>query len=168
MTRWLSASTPPAARDSGNRRTRRSTKIRSARATAHARRRLIAGERVYTLSPGGLLQCLKLADGASVWQRALLDDYEVPRSFFGVGTSPILEGGRLLVNVGAKDAGIVAFDKDTGKEVWKATGDGASYSSPVAATIDGVRHVIFFTRQGIVSLDPATGAVRFSKRGARA
>jgi len=125
---------------------------------------LIAGERVYTLSPGGLLQCLNLTNGTQVWKRALLEDYEVPPSFFGVGTSPILEGGRLLVNVGAKDAGIVAFDKDTGKEVWKATGDGASYSSPVAATIDGVRLVIFFTRQGIVSLDPATGAVRFSKR----
>ncbi len=125
---------------------------------------LVAGGRVYTLSPGGLLLCLNLADGKKVWQRALLEDYAVPPSFFGVGTSPILEGDRLLVNVGARDAGIVAFDKDSGKEVWKATGDGASYSSPVSATIDGVRQVIFFTRQGIVSLDPATGAVLFSKR----
>jgi outer membrane protein assembly factor BamB len=125
---------------------------------------LIAGERVYTLGPAGLLSCLKMADGEKVWQRALLQDYEVPQSFFGVGTSPILESGRLLVNVGARDAGIVAFDKDTGKEVWKATGDGASYASPVAADMDGVRHVVFFTRQGIVSLDPANGAVRFSKR----
>jgi outer membrane protein assembly factor BamB len=125
---------------------------------------LIAGERVYTLSPGGRLLCLKLTDGAKVWQRALLEDFEAPSSFFGVGTSPILEGDRLIVNVGAREAGIVAFDRDTGKQVWKATEDGASYSSPVAATIDGVRHVIFLTRQGIVSLDPATGAVRFSKR----
>lgn len=125
---------------------------------------LIAGERVYTLSPGGRLLCLKLADGDKIWQRQLLADYSVPRSYFGVGTSPILEGNRLLVNVGARDAGIVAFDKDTGKEVWKATQDGASYSSPVAADIDGVRHVLFFTRQGIVSVDPATGNVRFSKR----
>ncbi|MGH7171947.1 MAG: PQQ-binding-like beta-propeller repeat protein [Gemmataceae bacterium] len=125
---------------------------------------LIAGERVYTLSPGGRLLCLKLADGDKVWQRELLKDYKVPQSYFGVGTSPILEGGRLLVNVGGRDAGIVAFDKDNGKEVWKATGDGASYSSPVSATLDGVRHVLFFTRQGIVSLDPATGNVRFSKR----
>jgi outer membrane protein assembly factor BamB len=125
---------------------------------------LIAGEHVYTLSPGGRLLCLNLRDGAKVWQRELLKDYKVPRSFFGVGTSPILEGGHVLVNVGARDAGIVAFDKDSGKEVWKATGDGASYSSPVAATIDGVRHVLFFTRQGIVSLDPASGGVRFSKR----
>jgi outer membrane protein assembly factor BamB len=125
---------------------------------------LVAGERVYTLSPGGLLLCLKLADGKKAWQRALVEDYEVPQSFFGVGTSPILEGGRLLVNVGGKDAGIVAFDKDSGKELWKATSDEASYSSPVSATIDGVRHVIFFTRQGIVSVNPATGSVRFSKR----
>ena len=125
---------------------------------------LVAGERVYTLSPSGLLQCLKLTDGARVWQRTLLDDYMIPPSFFGVGTSPILEGGRLIVNVGARDAGMVAFDKDNGKEVWKATSDGASYSSPIAATIDGVRHVIFLTRLGIVSLDPADGSVRFSKR----
>jgi outer membrane protein assembly factor BamB len=125
---------------------------------------LIAGERVYALSPGGRLLCLKLADGEKIWQRELLKDYAVPRSFFGVGTSPILEDGKLLVNVGGRGAGIVAFDTENGKEVWKAAEDGASYSSPVAATIDGVRHAIFFTRQGIVSLDPANGNVRFHKR----
>jgi outer membrane protein assembly factor BamB len=125
---------------------------------------LIAGEHVYTLSPGGRLLCLKLANGTKIWQRELLQDYNVPPSYFGVGTSPILESGRLLVNVGGRNAGIVAFDPDSGKEVWKATPDGASYASPVAADIDGVRHVVFFTRQGIVSLDPASGNVRFSKR----
>src|SRR6185437_2145213 len=125
---------------------------------------LIAGERVYTLSPGGRLLCLKLANGEKIWQRELLNDYNVPRSYFGVGTSPILEGSRLLVNVGGRDAGIVAFDKDSGKEVWRATQDGPSYSSPTSADIDGVRHVVFFTRQGIVSVDPESGNVRFSKR----
>jgi outer membrane protein assembly factor BamB len=125
---------------------------------------LIAGGNVYTLSPGGRLLCLKLASGEKVWERELLKDYNVPPSYFGVGTSPILEGGRLLINVGSRGAGIVAFDKDNGKEVWKATEDGASYSSPITADIDGVRHVVFFTRQGIVSLDPANGNVRFRKR----
>jgi outer membrane protein assembly factor BamB len=75
-----------------------------------------------------------------------------------------VEGNLLLLNVGARGAGIVAFNKDDGKEVWKATEHPASYSSPVAATIDGVRHVFFFTREGIVGLDPANGKVRFSKR----
>jgi outer membrane protein assembly factor BamB len=124
----------------------------------------IAGDHVYTLSPGGLLLCLKLSDGTKVWQRALLEDYEVPPSYFGVGTSPLVEGNLMLVNVGGKDAGIVAFDKASGKEVWKATGQGASYASPIAATLDGVRHVLFFTREGLASVDPANGTVRFSKR----
>jgi outer membrane protein assembly factor BamB len=124
---------------------------------------LVAGGRVYTLGAEGRLRCLDLDTGKSVWERALLDDYQVPRNFFGVGTSPLLKGRLLLVNVGGKGAGIVAFDKDTGKEVWKATDQGASYASPVAATVGGTRHVFFFTRDGLVSLDPATGAVRFAK-----
>lgn len=124
---------------------------------------LIAGGRVWTLGPTGTLTCLDLETGKKVWSRALLEDYRVRRSFFGVGTSPLLEGNLLLLNVGGRGAGIVAFDKDTGKEVWKATDQDASYASPVAATIDGVRQAIFFTRAGLVSLDPAGGAVRFAK-----
>lgn len=125
---------------------------------------LIDGSKVYTLGPAGRLLCLKLATGGKVWQRDLLSDYEVPRSFFGVGTSPLIEGDLVLINVGSREAGIVAFDKNAGKEVWKATGQEASYASPIAATLDGVRQAIFFTREGLVSLDPATGTVRFTKR----
>jgi outer membrane protein assembly factor BamB len=125
---------------------------------------LIAGGRVYTLSPGGLLLCLQMEDGKRVWQKALLEEYTVPPSFFGVGTSPLIEGNLVLVNVGGRDAGIVAFDKHTGKEAWKATSQGASYASPVAVALDGVRHALFFTRDGLVSVDPANGQVRFTKR----
>jgi outer membrane protein assembly factor BamB len=81
-----------------------------------------------------------------------------------VATSPLLESNLLLLNVGGKQAGIVAFDKDTGKEVWRATDHGASYSSPVAATLNGKRRIVFFTREGIVLLDPRTGEVTYSKR----
>src|SRR5205085_413332 len=126
---------------------------------------LVAGGKVYTLGADGLLQCLTLEDGKKVWRRELHKDYEVRKGFFGVATSPLVEGNLLVVNVGGRGgAGIVAFDKDGGKEVWKSTDHDASYSSPVAATIDGVRHLLFFTREGVVSLDPASGAARFSKR----
>ncbi len=124
---------------------------------------LVAGERVFTLGAQGRLLCLELGTGKKVWEKDLQTEYKIPDSFFGVGTSPILEGDLLLINVGAPGAGIVAFHKDTGKEVWKATDDEASYSSPVAATIDGTRHVFFFTRDGLVSLDPKTGAIHFRK-----
>ncbi|HMF11949.1 MAG TPA: PQQ-binding-like beta-propeller repeat protein [Gemmataceae bacterium] len=125
---------------------------------------LIAGKHVYTLGAEGKMHCLELATGKKVWDRALADDYQAAKGFFGVATSPVLDNGFLLVNIGGKNAGIVALNAETGKEVWKATTDAASYSSPVVATIDGVRHALFFTREGIVSLDPATGDVRFRKR----
>lgn len=125
---------------------------------------LIAGNRVYTLGAEGKLHCLELDTGKRVWDRAINTEYQVRPGFFGTATSPILEGNRLLINVGGKGAGIVAFDKESGKELWKATDHEASYSSPVAATIDGARQVCFFTREGIVLLDPEKGTVHFTQR----
>jgi outer membrane protein assembly factor BamB len=125
---------------------------------------VIAGNHVYTLGAEGQLHCLELKTGKKIWVRSLKTEYQAPKGFFGVGTSPLVEGNLVLVNVGSKEAGIVAFDKDTGREVWRATNHAASYSSPVAATLDGVRTIIFFTREGIVLLDPQTGTIRYSKR----
>jgi outer membrane protein assembly factor BamB len=125
----------------------------------------VAGDRVYTLGADGVLQCLKLDNGDKVWRKALRDEYKIGKSFFGIGTSPLVEGDRVLVNVGGKNgAGVVAFARDSGKEAWKAVDQDASYSSPVAADVDGVRCALFLTREGLVGLDPADGAVRFSKR----
>lgn len=125
---------------------------------------LIDADRVYTFGAAGRLQCLDLKTGKEIWARALANDYELRPNFFGLATTPILEGKLLLVNLGAVGAGIVAFHRDDGKEVWKATDQETSYASPIAATVDGVRHAFFFAREGLVSLDPATGKVRFSKR----
>lgn len=124
---------------------------------------LVAGNRVYTLGAEGRLHCLQLDTGKKVWDRSLNTEYQVRKGFFGVATSPLLEGNLLLLNVGGKAAGIVALDKDTGQEVWRATDHEASYSSPVAATFNGKRRVVFFTREGIVLLDPRTGDVAYSK-----
>src|SRR5262249_15119874 len=125
---------------------------------------LIADRRVYTLGAEGKLHCLDLPSGKKVWERSLIPEYQVRKGFFGVATSPLLEGNLLLINVGGKDAGIVAFEKDSGREVWRATNHEASYSSPVSATFDGRRSAIFLTREGIVLLDPQTGRVRESRR----
>src|SRR5260370_29412350 len=62
---------------------------------------------------------------------------------------------------GAGRAGLVAFDAATGKTLWTSTDQAASYSSPVAATVNGARHVFFFTRAGLVDIDPASGKVRY-------
>lgn len=124
---------------------------------------LMAGDRVYVFGARGGLHCVSLADGKKVWSRDCAEEFKAPDGYFGAGSTPILEGDKLLVNVGAgrNQAGIVAFDAATGKTVWQATDELASYSSPIAVTLDGVRHVIFVTRLSALSLDPDNGQVRW-------
>ncbi len=132
---------------------------------------LIHGQRVIVFGAQGRLRCLDLASGKRLWERATHAEFKAPEGYFGAGSSPIVAGDKLLVNVGAgKDkAGVVAFDLATGKTVWQATDEVASYSSPVLATINGTEHAIFITRAKTVSLDPSNGNVRFEfpfgKRG---
>lgn len=117
---------------------------------------------VYVFGGGGNLHSVSLADGKKRWSRAAYKDFEAPDGYFGAGSTPIVEGDKLLVNVGGKaGSGLVAFSLADGKTVWQATDEQASYSSPVAVTLDGVRHVIFVTRLNVVSVDPENGKVRF-------
>lgn len=124
----------------------------------------IAGKRVVTLGADGWLHCLDLESGRKLWQHALLSEYKVPGNYFGVGSSPVIFEDRVLVNVGGAAAGIVAFGLEDGKELWRATREGASYSSPVVTTVAGMPRALFFTREGAVVLDPRSGAVTFQKR----
>ncbi len=142
----------------------------------------------YTFGAEGKLLCLELATGKKVWERDTAKDFSVPEAFFGVGSTPILEGELLIVMVGGQpNSGVVAFNALTGKTVWESVGMNnwqgqpmlgwpgervvtwathwkqASYATPVAATIHGQRHIFCLMRQGLVSLAPKTGAVNFSR-----
>ena len=123
---------------------------------------VIAGGVVYAFGAEGVLTAVDLATGKQRWQVPAHQKFKSPKGWFGSAGSPLLEGGKVLVNVGAPDAGIVAFDAATGDVVWKATSDEASYSSPTVATIGGVRHALFLTRSELVDLDPANGKIRFT------
>ena len=148
---------------------------------------LLTSNLCYTFGAEGKLLCLELKTGKLVWQRDTAADWNVPPAFFGVGSTPILEGGSLIVMVGGQpNSGMVAFDAKTGKTLWESVGQKnwqgvpmtgwpgqrtvnwqpsekqASYSTPAAATVHGQRHVFCLMRQGLVSLEPKTGAVNFS------
>lgn len=122
----------------------------------------IADGKVYTFGAEGMLVCVNLADGKMVWQVDTKKEFHQGKGFFGAACSPLVEGNAVLLDIGGPDgAGIVAFDKGTGRVLWKSTDDEAGYASPVAATIRGRRYAFFFTRAGLVAADPADGKVRF-------
>jgi outer membrane protein assembly factor BamB len=122
----------------------------------------IAEGRVYTFGAEGMLSCLNLADGKLLWQVNTKDEFHARKGFFGAACSPLVEGNAVLLNIGGEGgAGLVAFDKSTGRVLWKSSDDAASYSSPAAATIHERRYAIFFTRTGLVAVNPADGAVQF-------
>ena len=132
---------------------------------------VIEGDRVYTLGAQGVLHCLALDSGKTVWKRNVNEDYKVPQDFFGTAGTPLVEGSLIILNVGAPGGPcVVALDKSTGKEAWRAGKEwGPSYASPVAASIHGKRRVMVFAggesqppAGGLMSIDPANGKVDFA------
>lgn len=122
---------------------------------------LIHEDRVFVFGAAGDLHCVSLTDGTKRWTRETYREFDGKEGYFGAGSTPIVAAGKLIVNVGGKSAGLVAFDLDSGKTSWQATEEGASYSSPALTTIDGQQHAVFVTRYSTVSVDPETGRVRF-------
>jgi outer membrane protein assembly factor BamB len=124
---------------------------------------VVADGIVYTFGAEGQLHAIELATGTRLWSEEAMRRFGVPKGFFGAAGSPLVEGGRVIANIGGPKAGIVAFDAKSGKVVWTATNHPASYSSGIAATVAGRRLAVFLTRTGLVALDPSSGQVIFER-----
>lgn len=125
---------------------------------------VIADGVIYTFGAEGQLHAVDLAKGTRLWSEDTMKRFSVPKGFFGAAGSPLVDNGRVIANIGGEKAGVVAFEAKTGKVLWTATDDDASYSSGVGATIGGRRSAVFLTRDSLVGLDPASGAIQFQRR----
>ena len=114
------------------------------------------------------MNAIDLATGKGIWNVDAMRQFEVAKGFFGAAGTPVVETGKVIANVGGKKGGIVAFDAKSGKVMWTATTDAASYSSGIAATVLGRRYVVFFTREGLVGLYSGKRPGDVSARVARA
>jgi outer membrane protein assembly factor BamB len=130
---------------------------------------LIAGGKVYVFGAAGDLHAVNFDDGKKIWSRSLYADYGGQEGYFGAGSTPIVAGGKLLVNVGGRGAGIVALDPANGKTLWQASEEAASYSSPATVKMGDQEKVNFVTRMNCVIADPANGRITnlfaFGQRG---
>lgn len=120
---------------------------------------------VFIQGAEGIVKRLSFETGEVIWERNLSADYAVPENIYAVGHTPLLEGDRLIINAGGTvdDSGIVAISTETGETIWTATTQGASYSTPQAATIHDQRYVFVMTAEGLVALDPEDGTVFFER-----
>ena len=115
--------------------------------------------KVYTLGGTGILACWDAKTGEVAWKIDTLKQFMASNLTFGVSASPLVHAGKVFVNVGGKGAGMVAFNAKDGTVAWQAADDGASYSSPIAATAGGVGQVVFLTGAGLVGVTPDAGEV---------
>ena len=118
----------------------------------------VAGERIYTHGADGRLTCWRTDTGAQAWSVDTHQDFGSGKGFFGRACSPLVEGESVILTVGGRSgAGVVAFQRETGKVLWTATGEEASYASPVAAGAPSARRLLILSRAGLHVLDPKDG-----------
>jgi len=104
---------------------------------------LIAEGRAYALGTMGDLHCLDALSGEVLWYIDGEEEYQIDFPTWGLSASPLIEDGLLIVQLGGTpDACIVAFDKVTGEEAWRALSDNASYSSPIVIDQAGRRVLV--------------------------
>ncbi|MFN0104768.1 MAG: PQQ-binding-like beta-propeller repeat protein [Bryobacteraceae bacterium] len=126
----------------------------------------VDGDRVYALGAMGSLRCLRTADGSEIWSSDFVRDFGAAVPGWGMSSAPLAAGSKLIAIAGGKGgAKVVAFDKHSGKEVWRALSSDDSepgYSQPVL--IHGGRpQVVVWHTTALESLDPETGAVLWSQ-----
>jgi len=119
---------------------------------------VVDGDLVYSLSGNGKLHALNARNGKAVWSHDLRAEYGGRIPTWGISTTPLVEGNLLIVDVGGKEGhSVMAFDKSSGKVVWKSASDVPGYSAPIAVTVNGVRQVFAFTGTALVALAPTDG-----------
>jgi outer membrane protein assembly factor BamB len=124
---------------------------------------VIADGKVYTLGTMGDMLCLDAAAGKVLWTTRLAKDLGVKPPVWGYSAHLLLDGDKLITLVGGKsdETGAVrAFDRKTGKELWKALySQEVGYSPPVIVEAGGQRQLIVWLSDLIAGLNPETGAV---------
>ncbi len=124
---------------------------------------VVSGGKVYSLGAEGNLLCLDAQTGNVLWSREFKKDYNIKTPLWGFAGNPLLDGRKLICLAGGSNSTVVALDKDTGQEIWRAlSAKEPGYCSPVIFQAGGVRQLIVWHPEAVNALDPETGKVYWS------
>jgi outer membrane protein assembly factor BamB len=125
---------------------------------------VVSDGKVFALGAEGNLFCLDANKGTKLWSHEFKKDYGLDTPVWGFAASPLLDGQKLICLAGGDGSTVVAFDKDTGKELWRAlSAKEPGYCPPVIYEVGGKRQLIIFHPQALNSLDPETGKVYWTQ-----
>ncbi len=126
---------------------------------------LVSGGKVYTLGAEGNLFCLDAVTGKEIWARDFKKEFGVQTPTWGFAGHPLIDGNKLICLAGGEGSVAVAFDKETGKELWRAlSAQEPGYAPPVIYEAGGKRQLIVWHPEALNALDPETGALVWSER----
>jgi outer membrane protein assembly factor BamB len=122
----------------------------------------ILNGKAYALGATGVASCLDAKTGKILWQVNTVETCGAKIPTWGFAASPVIDGERVLLHVGAKDGSVIALDKNSGKEAWRGGPDRAGYCTPEIITHAGTRQLIAWGPEHVQSLNPDSGAVNWT------
>ena len=117
--------------------------------------------RAYSLGSMGHFFCFDAATGKVLWSKDLNVEYKIRMPIWGIAASPLVENDLVIVQIGGEGACLVAFDKRSGAEAWRALDDLASYSAPIMIEQAGRRVMVCWTGDSVVGMDAKSGKVHW-------
>ena len=124
----------------------------------------VHGGKVYALGAEGDLSCLDARRGQVLWSKQLKQEYQTEAPFWGFCGHPLVDGNRLVCLVGGEGSIAVAFDKDTGQELWRSlSGRDAGYCPPTLIEVEGQKQLVIWHSESINGLEPETGRVLWTQ-----
>lgn len=118
----------------------------------------VCGDQVYALGAMGDLWCLDAATGRVVWQKNFVRDYRAEVPLYGFASAPLVDGDRLIVMVSGEGQVVMALDRHTGRELWKAgTASEPGYCAPLIRTLAGRRQLVVWHADAVAGLEAESG-----------
>ncbi len=119
--------------------------------------------KVYALGAEGNLWCLDAEDGHVIWSKDFVAEYGAKTPFWGVAAHPLVVGDKLFCIVGGEGSVAVAFEKNSGEEIWRAlSASQQGYCPPTIVEYGGSNQLLVWHSESINSLDPDSGKLNWS------
>ena len=120
----------------------------------------VDGDRVYVLGAEGDLACLAVGDGKLLWKKQLAEQYKSAAPIWGHTAHPLVRKDLLYVLAGGQGSVVVALDKLTGEERWRAlSASEIGYCPPTLIEHRGREQLLIWHADELNGLDPETGKV---------